>query len=121
MSIKDEYPIGTVLEFTSGEPGINPGTTATVIGHHEDKASLFLDFGQPIETNKYCGWFPYLHAWRILNQIKITNKISLPKNNDGRNDCAFCGAPTRKAGEGKQVRVCMTSVQNVENEKMFIL
>lgn len=28
-------------------------------------------------------------------------KATYPRNNDGRTTCAWCGAPTRKAGEGR--------------------
>jgi hypothetical protein len=35
------------------------------------------------------------------NEVTTTvSTVALPKNNDGRSECAFCGGPTRKAGGG---------------------
>lgn len=41
----------------------------------------------------------FILAIQPVTRLNITIS-ELPRNNDGRTDCAFCGAPTRKAGGG---------------------
>jgi len=41
-----------------------------------------------------------MFTWPISGPIVTQVTLTIPKNNDRRNECAFCGAPTRKAGGG---------------------
>lgn len=48
------------------------------------------------------GWGPDVIGCLVGSELPATDcqQPSYPKNNDGRTTCAWCGAPTRKAGGG---------------------
>lgn len=100
MSLQDEYPLGTILEFLEKDCDVNKGDFATVVGH--TRSGLILNFNRLIQTNSICGWSPSQHRWKIIDklQVSVSSHSTSPRNNDGRITCFACGAATRKAGGG---------------------
>ena len=56
------------------------------------------------------GWSGLVGALEAAGRKQDTKSTLLPRNNDGRDICAWCGAKTRKSGGwhfGLDYRICV--------------
>jgi hypothetical protein len=113
-SIKKAFPIGCTVELLEDEVSELPvGSQGTVVGYSSQineqfgKVWLIIEWFAPIHTNTNCtsGWAPYgpfTYRYKRFNVLGSNPPVGKeqPRNNDNRETCFWCSAPTRKAGGG---------------------